>query len=96
MRNYLAESYFAPHDRAALEHSAAAVRAATAELSGEGLAVRYVRTTFLAEDETCFHVFAAESEEAVREASRRAGLELIRVVEAVEPDASGAQNGGMA
>ena len=46
--------------------------------------VRYVRTTFLPDDETCFHVFEAAAEEAVREICRRAGIDSARIVPAVE------------
>jgi hypothetical protein len=46
--------------------------------------VRYVRTLFVAEDETCFHVFDAPSREALVEAARRAGLTALRITEAIE------------
>ena len=46
--------------------------------------VRYVRTTLLPGDETCFHLFEAASHEAVAEACRLAGLEAPRIVPAVE------------
>ncbi len=48
--------------------------AAAGELVREGTPVRYVRMTFLPDDETCFHIFEAASEEAVGEACRRAGI----------------------
>jgi Protein of unknown function (DUF4242) len=57
------------------------VQAASA-LAGGGL--RYVRTLFVAEDETCFHVFEAPSRDAVVEAASRAGLESARVTEAAQ------------
>jgi hypothetical protein len=44
--------------------------------------VCYVRSLLLPEDETCFHVFDAPSAEALDEASRRAGLPYVRIVEA--------------
>ena len=46
--------------------------------------VRYVCTTFLPDDETCFHVFEAVSEEVVAEVFRRAGIVSGRIVSAVE------------
>jgi Nickel responsive protein SCO4226-like len=46
--------------------------------------LRYVRTLFVAEDETCFHVFEAPSREALVKAARRAGLPDPRVTEAIE------------
>ena len=46
------------------------------ELAREGTQVRYVRTTFLPDDETCFHVFEAVSGEVVAEVFRRAGHRL--------------------
>jgi hypothetical protein len=59
-------------------------RCAAEQLSREGTPVQYVRTTFLPEDETCFHVFEASSAEAVGAVSRRAGLGPARIVPAVE------------
>jgi len=43
-----------------------------------------VRTTFLPEDETCFHIFEASSAEIVQEVVRRAGLRRSRIVPAIE------------
>ena len=58
-------------------------RAAARQLS-EGGSVRYVRMTFLPGDETCFHLLVADSEDAVAEACRRAGLGSPRIVPALE------------
>ena len=53
-------------------------------LSRAGASVRYVRATLLPGDETCFHLFVADCEEAVAEACRRAGLGSPRIVPALE------------
>ena len=84
MPSYLAEVYL-PRSRAR-EASATGrrARAAARELSRQGVPIRYVRTTYLPDDETCFHVFEAASAEAVEEASRRAGLGRARIVPVIE------------
>jgi len=44
-----------------------------------GNQVRFVRSVFIPEDETCLCVYRAESAEDVREAARRAGLPVGHV-----------------
>jgi hypothetical protein len=70
--------------------AAAAEGARRVERFGDQL--RYVRTYFVAEDETCFHVFEAGSREAVVEASRRAGLKDARVTGTVEASSPNERN----
>ena len=60
------------------------MRDAARRLSREGISVRYVRTTLLPGDETCFHVLAADSRDAVAAACGLAGLERARIVDALE------------
>jgi len=87
--SWLAETYV-PRSRARdAAASALRARAAADELSRDGAEIRYVRTTFLPDDETCFHLFEAASTEAVDEAVNRAGLGRARVVEVVEEPAAG-------
>jgi hypothetical protein len=85
--NYLVESY-APRSGDALEEAIARVRIVAKEIAAEGVALRHVRSTFVPEDEICFHVFDAESSALVDEVGRRAGLPFEHVVEAmsVTPD----------
>lgn len=84
MPSYLVESYVARSPTAAEEARARARRA------GElGAGVRYLRTTFLPDDETALHFFEAPSREALDEAGRRAALQYERIIEAVE-DVDGA------
>ena len=84
MPSYLVEAYV-PRSRT---HEARAAgrraRVAAERLSREGMPVRYVRMTFVPDDETCFHFFEAASEEAVSEVCRRAGIGSARIVSAVE------------
>jgi hypothetical protein len=81
---YLVEAYV-PRSRAQEAQAAGhRVRAAAEQLSREGMAARYLRTMFLPDDETCFHVFEAGSEETVREVCRRADLRSPRIVPALE------------
>lgn len=48
--------------------------------------VRYVRTMFVAEDETCFHVFEASTPDVLLEAAARSDLGEARISEAVETE----------
>ncbi len=82
MTNYLAEAY-TPASAAVAEIETRA-RLAAAELSAAGTPVRYVRSIFMPDDETCFHLFEADSPEAVDEAARRAGFVGARITRAVE------------
>jgi uncharacterized protein DUF4242 len=58
------------------------IRMASAELTRAGTPVRYVRSIFVPDDELCFYLFEAGSPEPVREASVRAGISAVRIVEA--------------
>ena len=51
---------------------------------GERLGIRYIRTTLLKADETCFHMFAASSLEDLEAALAEAGLVADRIVQADE------------
>ncbi len=84
MPSYLVEVYL-PQSRAdEARATGRRARAAAEQLSREGVPIRYVRTTFLPDDETCFHLFEAASAEVVEEASSRAELGRARVVLAIE------------
>jgi Nickel responsive protein SCO4226-like len=53
-----------------------------------GATVRFVEAIFVAQDETCFAVYQADSAEQVSDAAAMAGLELDRVVPAVRAKAT--------
>lgn len=83
VKEFVVELYLARSNASAVgSHGESARRAAT-ELSEEGTHVRYVRSIFVPEDETCFLLYEADSEAAVREAAARAALPFDRVSEAV-------------
>jgi len=82
--SYLLEVYL-PRSRAhEVRATECRARAAAEELSREGVPIRYVRTTYLPDDEMCFHLLEAASAEVVVEAGRRAELGRARVVPAIE------------
>jgi len=87
MPNYLVESYL-PQADAALERASEHARGAAEFADRQGLGVRYVRTTFLEVDETCFHVFHADSLGELEAALLGARLEADRIVEADETSAA--------
>ena len=82
MAEYLVELYVPRTDAAAVRRFAANARRAAEELTREGTPVRYERSIFVPDDETCFHLYEAESAEAVREVVRRAALPRGRIAEA--------------
>ncbi len=90
MPSYLVETYLPRRgagERAARERRA---RSAAEELTQGRASVRFERSIHLPEDEICFYVFDAPSARDAADAAQRAGLDPIRVVEAVgsgrEPD----------
>lgn len=77
------ERYISLADAATIDRTAERSRAVAEELTREGIPVRYLRSIFLPDDETCFHLYEAESADAVREMARRAELRFDRIVTAV-------------
>ena len=89
MPSYLVETYLArgqAGERAALEQRA---RSATVEPTPDRTGVRFERSIYIPEDEICFFVFDAPSGRAAALAAQHAGLEPIRVVEAVSSEKEG-------
>ena len=83
MPSYLVETYLARSragEQAARERRA---RSAAEELTRERTLVRFERSIHVPEDEICFFVFDAPSGRDAALAAQRAGLDPLRVVEAV-------------
>ena len=57
---------------------------AAVALSAEGVPIRYVRSILIPDDDTCFYVVHAASEDAVQQLLRRAGFEVSRITRAIE------------
>jgi Nickel responsive protein SCO4226-like len=83
MAEFLVELYVSRTDADAVERGAGRARLAAEQLCREGTPVRYVRSIFVPEDETCFYIYEAASAEDVEEAARRASLRFERAVAAV-------------
>jgi hypothetical protein len=84
MADFLVEVYTPRLDEAALANLVARLKVVVEAMSAQ-IPVTYVRSIHVPEDETCFHLFEAESAEVVNEVGRRAGLTFDRVAAAVEP-----------
>lgn len=83
MSEYLVEVYVARSEASPPAYRTIELAAAADELTREGRGVRLERSFFVPEDEVCFYLLQADSDDAVHEATRRAGLHIERVVEAV-------------
>jgi Protein of unknown function (DUF4242) len=82
---YLVETYVSRIGAEGVSACAERARRTAQQLTRQGTAVRYLRTVFVPEDETCFYLYEAASEEAVREAAQRADLHVERIVKAITP-----------
>lgn len=83
MPSYLVETYLArglPGERDSRDRRA---RSAAQQLACDDVDVRFERSIHVPEDELCFFVFVAPTSRIAALAAQRAGLEPLRVVEAV-------------
>ena len=80
---FVVELYVSRTDVAGVERGAERARLAAEQLTRAGTRVRYLRSIFVPQDETCLVLFEAASADAVRATARRAALPFDRVVEVV-------------
>jgi hypothetical protein len=80
---FVAEQYRAVGAYESAADDAGAARSAAEQLTSEGTLVQFVRSIFVPEDETCIHLFRAESVDAVRAVAARASPAVERIAEAV-------------
>ena len=90
---YLAELYRASAESGDLAQAAARARAAACAMARAGTRIRYVRSVFVPSDETWFLLYEASLASDVVEAAGRAGIQLERVVEALETEPSPGSTG---
>jgi hypothetical protein len=83
MPSYLVETYIARGRASELEARERRARSAAEELTQGATRVSFDRSIHVPEDEICFYVFDAPSAHDAEVAAQRAGLDPIRVVEAV-------------
>jgi hypothetical protein len=91
MKQYLVEVYLTRAEPEGLAQAAARARGAAERAAARGVHVRYLRSIFVPEDETCFLLFEARSADAVRVATEPAALACLRIVEAIQPGAAPSQ-----
>jgi hypothetical protein len=81
--SYLVETYLSRADLSWKASRERRARAAVEHLTKLGMNVQFQRTIHVPQDEMCFFVFEASSAEDAALAAAQAGLEPLRIVEAV-------------
>jgi hypothetical protein len=79
MPEFLAEFYLPKSASATVDAGAARARHAAGELAAGGTPIRFIRSIFLPDDETCFFLFEADTVNAVHDAAARAGLRFDHI-----------------
>jgi hypothetical protein len=79
---FIVETYLSRDAEEEPDRTISRTIAAAAEVDALGLPIRYLRSIFIPDDETCLLLFEADSAEVVRVTARRAGLDPDRVARA--------------
>jgi hypothetical protein len=83
MGTYMVERYLPGIGEEELHAAIGRLQAAVAQLQAQGVAVRYLGSTFAPEDQYCFCLFTGPSPAAVQAANERASFPFARIVPAV-------------
>lgn len=83
MPTYMVERFLSGMTAPDLRAAAARAKLEAAKMTEEGIAVRYLESTFSEEDETAFCLFEGPSREAIREVNIRARIPYERIAEVV-------------
>jgi hypothetical protein len=89
MPSYLVETYLARSQAGERRARDRRARSASDELTRENTSVSFKCSIYVPEDEICFFVFDAPSGREATLIAKRAGLDPIRVVEAVSSGREG-------
>lgn len=81
VNTYLVEQYLPGVTARQLEEASAQLAAAATELTKDGIEVRYINSTFIPDEESCFCRFESVDAESVRRACEQAGVSFARIVE---------------
>ena len=84
LATFLVEHYWPGITPGLFEAACRRVRVSVDEIADEGLTIRFMHSTLVAEEESAFCVFEAESAAAVEEAYARAGVPFERVLDALQ------------
>ena len=83
MPSYLVETFLARGNAPERRTQERAIRSAAEALTRVGTPIRFGGSTYVPEDEICFYSFDAPSVGDIERIAERAGLRLLRVVEAI-------------
>jgi uncharacterized protein DUF4242 len=87
MKEFMVELYVSREDAGAVARAAHLTQRAAQHMTRLGTPVRYLRSIYVKEDETCFLLYVADSVDAVREAATATGRPFEHVAEVVEEHA---------
>jgi hypothetical protein len=83
---FLVEHYWPDATPDAFRAIVARVRAAVDDMAGSGLPLRFLRSTFVPEQESALCVFSSSGPRLVEQAYLRAGIGFERIVKVLEID----------
>jgi hypothetical protein len=81
MTQYMVERYLPGVTQQSFEELRKRIAAAAEKVSARGAPVRYVGSTFVPEEESCFCRFESASADGVRRACEQAGVSFARIFE---------------
>jgi hypothetical protein len=84
----MVERYLPGIDAVELDEASRRLAAAARALTAQGLEVRYLGSTFVPEEESCFCRFESAGADDVRRACEQAGVQFARIVETHDFSAS--------